>query len=218
MPDLDDFEPLARQWKPLCNEYVDGSDSAYAIADEAISVATAMLRRCGGCPLLPELTEALEHYHLAIQGGNGSRQALREAIAQLNQRFDTLAQTVRNERIGTLAIRSAKITALQLYGGTVIPDGSTSLAGHLASQLIKDLIGHCFLDTARAYAVGRRFSTHVESQAFYDTVMQRIDSTAPSLGKRLAQDPTGKSLRHLRAIPKQATPLPQYDEGYRLNA
>lgn len=218
MPDLDDFEPLARQWKPLCNEYVDGSDSASTIADEAISVATAMLRRCGGCPILPDLTDALEHYHLAIQGGNASGQVLREAAAQLSQRLDTLAQTVSNERISTLAIKSAKITALQLYEGAVTLGGSNNLAGHLASQLIKDLIGHCFLDTARAYAVGRRFSTNAESQAFYDTVMQRIDFVAPPLGKRLAQDPTGKSLGHLRAVPKQAASLPQHDEGYRLNA
>ncbi len=39
MPDQDDFEPLARQWKPLCNDYVDSEVSAYAIADEAVTNA-----------------------------------------------------------------------------------------------------------------------------------------------------------------------------------
>ena len=168
MPDLDDFEPLARQWKSLCNDYVDSDVSAYAIADEAIRVANAMLRRCGGCPILPELAEALGQYNQAIQAGKSSQQA----DAQLNQRLDTLARVVNDERISTLAIRSAKITALQLHESTGIPGRSNNLEVHLASQIIKDLIGHCFLDTARAYALGNRFSTNAKSQAFYDTVLR----------------------------------------------
>ena len=47
MPDQDDFEPLARQRHPAFDSYLD-SGSAEVVADEAIRVATAMLRCCGG--------------------------------------------------------------------------------------------------------------------------------------------------------------------------
>lgn len=218
MPDLDDFEPLARQWKSLCSNYVGSDVSAYAIADEAIRVANAMLRRCGGCPILPELAEALEHYNGAIQAEKLGRKPSRHADAQLNQSLDTLARSVSNERISTIAIRSTKIIALQLHEGAATLSGSNNLDVHLASQIIKDLIGHCFLDTARAYAVGNRFSTSAKSQAFYDTVMQRIDFVTPTLGKRLAQDPTGKSLERLLTVPKQTVTPTLYDKVYRLNA
>ncbi len=218
MPDQDDFEPLARQWKPLCNAYVNSDASAHSIADDAIRVATAMLRCCGGCPILPDLADALEQYSEAIRTGNLWKKPSSVPDTQLSQKLDALARVVSNERISTIAIRSAKITAIQIHEGSGTSDRRNDLETHLASQIIKDLIGHCFLDTARAYAVGKRFSTNAASQPFYDTIMQRIDSAIPALGARLAQDPTGKSLRHLRAIPKQTIVPMIYNQEYRLDA
>lgn len=217
MPDQDDFEPLAKQWHPAYYNYLD-SGPADVVADEAIRVATAMLRYCGGCPILPQLSEALWQYRDAIQTDSLWNKPLREADLLLNERLDSLARTVSDERIGTVAIRSAKITALQLRRSEIAPHRSCELKIHLASQVIKDLIRHCFLDTARAYAVGGRFRSGAESQAFYDNVMSHIDSAVCALGTRLANDPTGKGLRRYRIVPKPTTASMMFNEDFRLDA
>lgn len=216
MPDQDDFEPLARQWHPAFDSYLD-SGSAEVVAEEAIRVATAMLRCCGGCPILPELSEALWQYRDTIRTDSLWQHSPQGAGPLLNESLDRLAKTVCDDRIGTVAIRSAKIIALQLRRGDIEPHRHFELKIHLASQIIKDLIRHCFLDTARAFAVGGRFRKGTESQAFYDHVMNHIDSGVPSLGTRLANNPTGKGFRRYRIVPKPTTASMMFNEDFRLD-
>jgi hypothetical protein len=135
----------------------------------------------------------------------------------LSESLDRLAKTVCDDRIGTIAMRSAKIIALQLRRGDIEPYRLFELKIHLASQIIRDLIRHCFLDTARAFAVGGRFRKGTESQAFYDQVMNHIDSAIPALGTRLADNPTGKDLRRYRIVPKPTTASMMFNEDFRLD-
>ncbi len=216
MPDQDDFEPLARKWRPAFDVYLD-SGPADMVADEAIRVATAMLRNCGGCSILPQLSDALWQYRETIQTNTLWNKPPHEANLLLNGRLESLARVVSDQRIDTLAIRSAQITALQLKRGDLVPNRPFELKIHLASQIIKDLIRHCFLDTARAYAVGGRFRSSAESQAFYDNVMSHINSIVRGLGNRLATDPTGKGLRRCRIVPKATTASMMFSEAFRLD-
>lgn len=217
MPDQDDFEPLARQWHPAFDGYLD-SVAGDIIADEAIRVATAMLRYCGGCPILLELSDALWQYRDAIQTRSLWNPSPNEADLVLKERLDSLARDVSDQRISTVAIRSAKVTAFQLKQGELAPHRSFDLRLHLASQIIKDLISHCFLDAARAQAVGGRFRSIAQSSAFYDNVMGHIDSAAHKLAHRLVDDPTGKGLRRFRIVPKATTASMMFNTDFRLDA
>jgi hypothetical protein len=216
MPDQDDFEPLARQWHPAYDSYLD-SGSADVVADEAIRVATAMLRCCGGCPILPELSETLWQYRDMIRTDSLWSNSPHDSGLLLNDRLDALAKTVCDDRIGTVAIRSAKIIALQLRRGDIKAHRLFELRLHLASQIIRDLIRHCFLDAARAIAVGGRFRSSSESQAFYDNVMKHIDSAVPTIGTRLANNPTGKGIKRYRIVPKLTTASMMFNEDFRLD-
>src|SRR5438105_299176 len=138
MPDQDDFEPLARQWRPAFNSYLD-SGTADVIADEAIRVATAMLRCCGGCSILSQLSDALWQYREAIQTRFLWNPSPQEADLVLKGRLDSIARDVSDQRISTIAIRSAKVTAFQLKQGELAPHRSPELQLHLASQIIKNL-------------------------------------------------------------------------------
>ena len=177
-------------------------------------------RRCcdvAGGPILPELSEALWQYRDIIRTDSLWRRPPAGAGLLLSERLDSLAKTVCDERIGTVAIRSAKIIALQLRRGDIEPHRLFELKIHLASQIIRDLIRHCFLDTARAFAVGGRFRSGPESQAFYDNVMNHINSAVPALGTRLADNPTGKGLRRYRIVPKPTTASMMFNEDFRLD-
>ena len=217
MPDQDDFEPLARQWRPAYSGYLD-SGAADVIADEAIRVATAMLRCCGGCPLLSQLSDALWQYRDAIQTRSLWNPSPHEADLVLKERLDSFARDVSDQRISTIAIRSAKVAAFQLKQGELAPHRSFELRLHLASQIIHDLISHCFLDAARAQAVGGRFRIVAQSRTFYDNVMSHIDSAAYKLAHRLVDDPTGKGLRRFRIVPKPTTASMMFNTDFRLDA
>src|SRR5947208_1051916 len=120
MPDQDEFEPLARQWRSAFDSYLN-SGATEVIADEAIRVATAMLRCCGGCPILPQLSDALWQYRDAIQNHSLWDPSPHEADLVLKEKLDSLARDVSDQRISTVAIRSAKVTAFQLKQGGLAP-------------------------------------------------------------------------------------------------
>ncbi len=217
MPGQDDFEPLARQWRPAFSGYLDHT-AADSIADEAIRVATAMLRSCGGCPILSQLSDALLQYWDAIQTNSLWNSPPHEADLVLKERLESLTRDVSDQRISTVAIRSANVTAFQLKQGKLAPHRSFELRLNLASQIIKDLIRHCFLDAARAQAVGGRFRSVAQSQEFYDNVMSHIDSATQKLAHRLVDNPTGKGLRKFRIVPKETTASMMFNTDFRLDA
>src|SRR6266568_747116 len=215
MPDQGEFEPLARQWKPAFEDYQDNAASD-AIADEALRVVAAMLRCCGGCPILPRLHDMLWEYQGGVVSHTIWTPSSHEVDYLLNEKLDLLAQNVGDQRVEMVAIRSARKVALQLKEQMVTPRRPSELKSHLATQIIKDLIGHCFLDAARASAVGGRFLTGEEAHDFYDEVMGHIDLGARQMGYRLAINPTGKRLQRYRVLPvKHTTSSIIYSDDFR---
>jgi hypothetical protein len=195
MPDRDDFEPLARQWRPVYDRCCDNATSV-EVADEGLQVVTMMLRNCGGCEILPELSEVLWHYQEKLAGNNLWTPLAEKAFFQLWTSLDNLARKEANQRVHMVAIRSAQIIALQLQEGIVKPHHFYTLQTHLAGQITKDLIAHCFLDAARAQSIGSRFRTGMEAHLFYDEVMTSLKPGIAKLAKQLVKRPTGKHLRH----------------------
>ncbi len=217
MPDQDDFEPLGRQWRPAFDSYLDAG-AADVIADEAIRVATTMLRCCGGCTILAQLSDALWQYRVVTQTGSLWNPSPQEADLVLKGRLDNIERDVSDQRISAIALRSAKVTAFQLKQGEIAPQRPSELQLHLASQIIKDLVSHCFLDAARAQAVGGRFRSVAQSGEFYDNVMGYLDAAAYKLAQRLLNHPTGKGLRRLRIVPKATTTSMMFNPEFRLDA
>jgi hypothetical protein len=201
MVDLDDFDPMGKQWDHAHQDFSDnGSDEQ--VADEALRVAAAMLRACGGCSILPQLQECLWEYYQTISSHTLWSPTLKEADAALYEKLDLLSQVdlVCDKRIETIAIRSTKRMALQLREQHASSERPIQLQTKLATLIIKDLIGHSFLDLSRAMSVGKRFTTPEQAFQFYDEVMKCIESGAVSIGRRLARKPNAERLQRYRII------------------
>lgn len=217
MPDQDDFEPLARQWHPAFVDYQSEATSE-EVAEEALRVAAAMLRFCGGCPILPQLSDLLWQYQLKAADDSLWNPLSQEAFVHLNDALNSLARDVSDQRICTVAIRSAKIVSLQLQEKDVAPDRPFALSKYLATQVIKDLISHCFLDAARAYSVGGRFQTGTDAHLFYEEVTSSIDSVVGKMASQLTRRPTGKRLRQAHVLTaKHTTRSMLHDKAFRLD-
>ena len=217
MPDQDEFEQLAKQWRPGYDGYLTDM-SSLEIANEALRVATYMLRDCGGCPILPQLSELLWDYQMKASEHTLWNPLSNEAFLDLYEALDDFAGHVIDQRVSTIAVRSAKTIALQLQDGEADPDRPFEMKTLLATQVIKDLIGHSFLDTARANSVGERFHTSTEAHLFYDEVMKSLNTGVGKIATQLARRPTGKRLRQHNILPvKPNTRSILFDKAFRLD-
>ncbi len=219
MPDQDEYEPLARQWLNGYKRYIDDANSTYEeIADDALRVVTKMLRDCGGCSLLPQMTDLLWQYQLQLIQGNLFSEYSYEVLTQFNDRLDMLAKSVANRRIETVAIRSARTVAMQLQTGRVGVDDYSTLRYQIAAQVVKDLIRHSFLDKARAFSIGRRFPNETEAHQFYNCVLTSIDQGMESLVKQFIDRPHGERLRYSSPFfKKQSTRSMLFDRRFRMD-
>jgi hypothetical protein len=202
MVDLDDFDPMGKQWEHAKNDFLTDA-SGEEIADEALRVVAAMLRACGGCSILPQLHEVLWEFYKKVSSQTLWSPTLKDANYAFQESLDQLsrAETVCDKRIETVAIRSTMKLAVQLKGSYTNKTYSYSqLRTQLASHIIKDLIGHSFLDVTRALSVGRRFGTNKQAFQFYEEVMNHIEPGAIEIGRRLAKKPTAERLRRFRIV------------------
>jgi hypothetical protein len=202
MPDRDEFEPLARQWSPVYERYCDKASST-EIADEGLQIATMMLRNCGGCTILPDLSDLLWSYQEKLSNNDLWNPLTEEAFLQIWTSLDQLAQNEANWRVHMVAVRSAQTVALQLKEEIFKPRRSSALKTHLAGQIIKDLIAHSFLDAARAQSIGGRFRTGTEAHLFYNEVMMSLEPAVAKIAKQLVKRPSGKYLRSSPIISKK---------------
>jgi hypothetical protein len=66
----------------------------------------------------------------------------------------------------------------------------------LAQHIIKDVIAHCCLDRARAFAASSRFENGAASLSFYREVMQAIENSDHGLSLQFCQDPSCATLSY----------------------
>jgi hypothetical protein len=216
MVDLDDFDPMGKQWQHAHQNFLDNTSSEQ-VADEATRVAAAMLRACGGCSLLPQLQEFLWEYYKTISSHTLWSPTLKEADATLYEKLDLLSQVdgVCDKRIEAVAMRSTKRMALELREKHASSERYAELQGKLGTLVIKDLIGHSFLDLSRAMSVGKRFTTYEQAFQFYDEVMKCIEPGAVSMGRGLARKPNAERLKGYRIMKKtHTTSSILYDEEF----
>src|SRR5690242_5244044 len=118
MIDLEDFDPMGRQWEPAKEDFLNNASSE-EVADEALRVAAAMLRACKGCSILPQLHDILWEFYQKISSHTLWSPTLKEASASLYENLNLLsgADEVCDKRIETIAIRSAMKMALQFREG-----------------------------------------------------------------------------------------------------
>ncbi len=215
MVDLDDFDPMGSQWKLAKQSFLGGASSE-EVADEALRVVAAMLRACGGCSILPQLQDILWEYYNKIASHALWSPTLKEADATLHEKLNLLSKddAVCDKRIETVALRSTARAALQLRENCPHSLRLTHLRTHLAAFIIKDLIGHSFLDITRAISVGERFATNEQAFQFYEDVMGHIEPGALSMGHRLSRKPTAERLQRYRLVTRtDTTSSLLYDEG-----
>lgn len=219
MIDQEDFDPMGKQWNPAHNDFLSGASSE-KVADEALRVATVMLRVCKGCSILPHLHEILWEYYTKISEHALWSPTLKEADALLYKKLESLTKEdgITDKRIETIAIRSTKKMALHLRENKVVSLRYSQLQTRLASLLIKDLIGHSFLDLARAMSVGKRFATHEQAFEFYSEVIEHIEPGATQIGRRLVRKPTAERLKGYRILKNTHTTRSMlYDEEFRFD-
>jgi hypothetical protein len=207
MVDLDNFDPMGKQWEHAKDDFLtDGSSEE--IADEALRVAAAMLRACGGCSILPQLHESIWEFYKEVSSQTLWSPTLKEANYIFQEKIDLLskAETASDKRIETVAIRSTMKLALQLKGSYTNKSYSYSqLRTQLGALIIKDLVGHSFLDVTRALSVGRRFGTNQQAFQFFEEVMDHIEPGAIGMGRRLAKKPTAERLQRFRIVKEKHT-------------
>lgn len=219
MIDLEDFDPMGKQWKPAHDDFLNGSSSE-KVADEALRVAAIMLRVCKGCSTLPQLHEILWEYYKKVSSHTLWSPTLGEADTTLYEKLDLLSREseTTDKRIETVAIRSAKKMALQLRERNIHSQRYPQLRIELASLIIKDLIGHSFLDLSRAISVGNRFATHEQAFQFYTEVMEDIEPGVAKMGRRLARKPTAERLQGYRILKNTHTTRSMlYNEDFRFD-
>ena len=177
-----------------------------------------MLRDCGGCLLLPQMTDLLWQYQFQLAQGSLFTATSQEALIQINDQLDILARSVANQRIEMVAIRSARTVAIQLRTSQVKSEDYHTLQYRFATQVIKDLIRHSFLDKARAFSVGKRFHNVTEAYQFYSHVMTSIDQGIGSLVKQFVRRPNGRHLRYYSPFfKKQSTSSMLHDPLLRMD-
>ncbi len=220
MADQDEYEPLARQWKKNYERYVgDPNSKCEEIADGALRTVTKMLRSCGGCSLLPELTDLLWDCQLKMMQGNLFSEDSWQTLMHINNQLDALAKDVADQRIDMVAIRSIRTVAVKLGVSGTQRASYDTFHNQVAAQIVKDLVRHSFLDKARAFSVGKRFSNGEEAYHFYQQVMTFIDSGIDSVVRQFVNHPNGEGLRYRSQLClKQSTRAMLYDESFRLDA
>jgi hypothetical protein len=203
MPDQDEFDPIGRNWRHAYDLLLGGTSDVDHIANEVLLAVTRMVRRSGGCTVLPDLQRALEDFWIACY----SRASLWHDITSdgayhlLDARLDALAKGVTDRRIEMIAIRSARAVAMQLAQGSLQPKHTTALKQYFGAQIVEHLVCHRALDPARAHAVGLAVSTCEQAHAVHDAVLERLRPALAKVGARLAEDPTGRTVRRLRLVP-----------------
>lgn len=219
MPDQDEYEPLAKQWSSEYKRYIDDfASTGKDIADGALRTVTRMLRECGGCPLLPEITEILWQSQPQLAQGNLFSVSPYVVVEHINQLLEGLRRKVADQRIEAVSVRAAQTVAFQLRAGLNNGKDYGRFQSQLASQIVKDLIRHCFLDKARAFSVGRRFSSSDEASRFFDNVMSYIDHGLEGLVKQLITRPGGEKLRYRSPFfRRRSTKSMLFDEAYRMD-
>jgi hypothetical protein len=204
MPDQDDFEPLAKCWKPLYDDFGKEEMTAEQLADESLRIVTQMLHVCKGCPALDTLLPALESFwsdslRPSIWAPDVSpRDHLDTTLRALERQYD-------DRRIDAVAIRTAQRIANDLATGLYRPATRQELHRHFATTLIQQLIRHCYLDAARANAVGRRFPTSDAAHAYAAQVLALAQPGCQQLGKYMLRDSSAQKARRPRIIPRQRT-------------
>lgn len=226
MADEDKYEPLARQWSESYKRYVSNSNhvddlnsECKEIADGALRTVTKMLRSCGGCPLLLQLTNLLWDCQLKMMPGNLFSEDSWQILVHINNQLDVLAKDVANQRIDMVAIRSVRAVAVELCVSKMQQASYHELHNQVAKMMVKDLIRHSFLDKARAFSVGKRFSDGEEAHHFYQQVMTFIESGMEGVVKQFINHLNGKGLRYRSQLcRKQSTRAMLHDEKWRLDA
>jgi hypothetical protein len=195
MPDLDDFEPPARQWKRILDHYVkDQKSTSDQLADDILAMAVKMLKHCGGCILLPQLTDLLWQYKVQLSQQTALDHRTQLPLSHLEQELDKAVQPAIHQRIEMISIRAARTTALALQAGVLNVESHQILQEKLAGQVIVDLIRHCCLDTARARSIGRRFANGDEAYHFYREVMTTLRAGVIYIARQLGSRPNGETL------------------------
>jgi hypothetical protein len=226
MADQDEYEPLARQWKTSYELFVnavgrseDLDAECKEIADSALHTVTKMLRVCGGCSLLAKLTNLLWEEHLHMMPGSLFYEDAWPTLLRIYNQLDELATHVADHRIDMIAIRAARTVAVELYQKQLAYTNYQTFHHQVTAQVLKDLIRHSFLDKARAFSVGKRFSAGREAYQFYQAVMRCIENNMQDIVQQFASHPTGTGLRYRsRLFPKQKTSNILDNEYFRMDA
>lgn len=199
VPDQDEFAPLATRWKTV-HAMILLDKSPQEIADAAFRTLREMLRECGGCPLLGELTLSLEQFAAVAAGRPTSGwQIGGEAERTLASQLDQRARDVNNRRIDAVAVRSCRIAAIEIAYGRFPKDTSVAFAALVA----KHLLCHFVLDRARAMSVG----AHTEQYA-RQVHAQILEILAPYLerfGSRWSKEPDAQFVMRARLEPQLGT-------------
>ena len=215
MIDLDDFDPLGKQWN-TAQQYYQNHGSSEEVADEALRVAAAMLRACGGCTILPSLHDILWEYCNKVVSHTLWSPTLREADIILYEKLEALSREsiVCDKRIEGVALRATMRLALKMKESCPKPLRYAKLGTQLAAFIIEDLIGHSFLDIARAISVGGRFATNEQAFHFYEDVMRCLELGATRMGRNLVRRPTAERLQRYSLVRSEQTTVSMlYDEN-----
>lgn len=208
MPDQDDFEPGGRVWRKLERMYFDEAQSAEDISAHLQSRIALMLRICGGIPVLPELLRMLSDYYDKVTKRTlWQWQASGSAEAELEDLLRQLEVNHARSRLSMVAIRSARAIAVDLACNDTCPVPPFKVP----ERIVIDIARHMFLDRARALAIGKRFTSSLESYIFYEEVMRRFNPHAKRMAASLAHDHSGRTVKRDRIAVRSATRTLMYD-------
>ncbi len=207
MPDKDEFEPVRGDWKTVYKLFIDGKGQASSqqIAQHALEVVSTTLHKCGGCPPLTDLVSLLTQLSKSQTIDTPAHLFPVESLQQAHNKLDEIEKNVADQRVCAVAIRTTRSYVHELIIG-VRPHQLLDLnkvGPDLSQHIIKDVIAHCCLDRARAFAVNSRFENGADALRFYREVMQAIENSDHGLSMQFFQDPSCATLSYqpLLAIP-----------------
>lgn len=218
MPDQDDFDPIGKDWARAYDACVRGEDPV-ATADELLRAVARMLRKCGGCPSFTDIEAALTAYWLKLSAARALETTVDESVSrEFHQALDSTYRDVTDWRIDIIAMRTARVIALELEQGVYSPEHPAELKIHLGAQIVEHLVCHRSLDAARAHAVGLAFQTNKAAYDYHNQVLMLAREQIRKLGRQLSLDPTAQSLRRPRILPPVNTASILFDaERFRLD-